>query len=98
MASPAATCELCSSHAHRRLQLRLATATGLVALASNASEAALFWLQSCRLVNTLTWVQVQQQLRNSNLQLARANLAQEEVLAELRNQIAIIRSVSHQGV
>ena len=40
---------------------------------------------------TVTAWQVQQQLRNSNVQLARANLAQEEVLGELRNQIAIIR-------
>ena len=36
-------------------------------------------------------VQVQQQLQASNAQLAKNNLAQEEVLAELRNQIAIIR-------
>ena len=34
---------------------------------------------------------MQQQLQASNLQLAKSNLEQEEVLAELRNQIAIIR-------
>ena len=35
--------------------------------------------------------QVQQQLQASSVQLAKNNLEQEEVLAELRNQIAIIR-------
>ena len=36
-------------------------------------------------------MQVLEQLREGNRQLAQDNLAQESVLAELRNQIAIIR-------
>ena len=41
--------------------------------------------------------QVQQQLQASNVQLAKNNLEQEEVLAELRNQIAIIRCGAWHG-
>ncbi|KAK9805423.1 hypothetical protein WJX73_004126 [Symbiochloris irregularis] len=41
---------------------------------------------------------VHEQLQRGNQQLAQENLAQESVLAELRNQIAIIRSSEYAGV